>query len=534
MVEYNRYPAMDANNNFPPAVREALANSPEYLSSVGRLVEPLVVDAIAKDDTIFNAVATVASDSVDEAVRGLSLVQGRDVDEYEGFYIVDKDGRRSWLEADHTGGPTSNSISRIMGFVTPKITAEVDTKLDAAVKSDKLRTQEFETEALVYGISDKDGRRSWLEINERGTPTDHSLGVLKEVLEIETFDPTLRLYLEVTGESPNRKLWINSQESRKLVSDVGDPSNPELSADGRFIFFDTSSGRSFRPVDLSKPTARVLPKLPIVAFGDSLTAANTYHTVAASMLGTTSINRGWAGWSSGDIAVRQGGLKPIVTVENNEIPASGAALLTSIEPTTGWRNSATLTFEWIGTLDGVPGTLRRTGTTPSTWTFTRTNAGTAKKVSSDGIQFVCTENDMYRDHFQIIFTGRNNVNVAQVSRDEALMIEHMTAYVKRFVVISVLNGTTEPKGTTAYNNVMNVNDAKRKLAPNNYLDIRSRFIAEGMQLAGKTPTAEDAALIASDAPPMSLMADSVHPNADGYRVMATILAEYITTKGWLL
>lgn len=534
MPTYNRYPAMDENNNFPPAVREALANSPEYMSIISRFVEPLVASAIAEDSTIFNAVNLIADETVDSVVRGLSLVQGRDVEDYEGFYIVDKNGRRSWLEADQTGGPTPNSIARIMDFVTPELNNGVKTAVDSVIKSDKLRIQEFETEDLTYSISDKDGRRSWIEMDDQGIPTNHTIGILKEVLDIETFDPNTRLYLEVSGESPNRKLWINSQESRRLVSDVADPSNPELSSDGRFIFFDTSSGRSFRPVDLSKPTARVLPKLPIVAFGDSLTAANTYHTVAASMLGTTSINRGWAGWSSGDIAVRQGGLKPIVTVENNEIPATGAALLTSISPTTGWRNSATLTFEWVGTLDGVPGTLRRTGTTPSTWTFTRTQAGAVKKTSASGVEFICTENDMYRDHFQIIFTGRNNVNAEQVSRDEALMIEHMTAYVKRFVVISVLNGTTEPKGTSGYNNVMKVNDAKQKLAPNNYLDIRSRFITDGMKLAGKTPTAEDVALIASDAPPTSLMADSVHPNADGYRVMATILAEYIATKGWLL
>lgn len=39
MVEYNRYPAMDENNNFPPPVRKALAGSPEFKSGLKSEIE---------------------------------------------------------------------------------------------------------------------------------------------------------------------------------------------------------------------------------------------------------------------------------------------------------------------------------------------------------------------------------------------------------------------------------------------------------------------------------------------------------------
>lgn len=65
MSEYNIYPAVDSNHNFPPVVRQALADSNEIKASVVQMtteqVPPLVATAIAADSTIVAAAAAAVN-----------------------------------------------------------------------------------------------------------------------------------------------------------------------------------------------------------------------------------------------------------------------------------------------------------------------------------------------------------------------------------------------------------------------------------------------------------------------------------------
>lgn len=53
MVEYNRYPAIDENNNFPPQVRQALFNSSEF----GKTIQTIVNDRMVEATETINASA---------------------------------------------------------------------------------------------------------------------------------------------------------------------------------------------------------------------------------------------------------------------------------------------------------------------------------------------------------------------------------------------------------------------------------------------------------------------------------------------
>lgn len=44
MSDYNIYPAVDANFNFPPMVRQAIAASPELVGETTQLVPELISD----------------------------------------------------------------------------------------------------------------------------------------------------------------------------------------------------------------------------------------------------------------------------------------------------------------------------------------------------------------------------------------------------------------------------------------------------------------------------------------------------------
>lgn len=71
MANYNRYPAIDEEDNFPPSVRKAMAGSSEVAVAVKNAVPEAVAESIAQDSTVAHA-AMVAADA---AVRAKKLVE---------------------------------------------------------------------------------------------------------------------------------------------------------------------------------------------------------------------------------------------------------------------------------------------------------------------------------------------------------------------------------------------------------------------------------------------------------------------------
>lgn len=78
MVDYNRYPAMDRDNNFPPPVRIAIANSEEIKNSVQELTTPLILEGIAAEGTVAGAASVAAANAVSLEVANRNLVEGND------------------------------------------------------------------------------------------------------------------------------------------------------------------------------------------------------------------------------------------------------------------------------------------------------------------------------------------------------------------------------------------------------------------------------------------------------------------------
>lgn len=116
MVEYNRYPAMDAENNFPPAVRDALAKSPEHLNVLEGRILPLVSKTISEDRTVVEAAGLAADVAVDEKVSELSLVTNAmglasSSDAVGG--PLDKNNKELWTTYDSSGGPTKYGVKRL-------------------------------------------------------------------------------------------------------------------------------------------------------------------------------------------------------------------------------------------------------------------------------------------------------------------------------------------------------------------------------------------------------------------------------------
>jgi lysophospholipase L1-like esterase len=129
----------------------------------------------------------------------------------------------------------------------------------------------------------------------------------------------------------------------------------------------------------------------------------------------------------------------------------------------------------------------------------------------------------------IIEIGRNDAAVSQgniptVVANAQAMVAHLAPGNTRYVVLSVVNQTSENSAATGnslafYNWIIALNAAFAAAFPNNYLDVRSAVVA--------------ASGGANDAPAASYMyQSSVHGNDASYQVWATQIKAFGHAAGW--
>jgi hypothetical protein len=518
-------------------VDEGVAGFQQVIDEVPGAVEaqvpPLVTTALAADGTVSAAASAAVAGKLAEAgvMAAKPLVTGEAV-----WSITDTNGRRSWIEIAADGGPSAQAA------------AVIARRAAAGILADSLLSvpKPVDTDAAVWGITDSAGRRSWLEIAANGAPTEHAKTLIFKgyTPPVDPAQAATEPVPEVTGASPARKLYVNNgyTAARQLITDAGDPHDPFMTRDGAVIF-DSNAGRVYSKV----PSTGVYPVLGTAAlafFGDSLTDSgpnDVYPQRVATRTGLSVYQGGIAGQSSADVALRQGGLVPLLTVTADTIPASGAVTVTAISPATGYRVNGTGTYTFGGTLAGIPGTLTHALTGGYGWTFTRTSAGSATPCPP-GTPFVIDPSSSTANELktQIIWVGRNNfsagyADLADAKRDVASMVAFLKPYHKRYIVVSVTNGKSEIRNSTNYRAIVEHNAYLAATYGPRYYDLRRDFIDKGLTMAGITPTAADTTAIANDAPPPSLMFDELHPTDPvGYTVVGDLISDFIISKGWNL
>ncbi|AOD21319.1 hypothetical protein IM25_06525 [Rhodococcus sp. p52] len=273
-------------------------------------------------------------------------------------------------------------------------------------------------------------------------------------------------------------------------------------------------------------------------FGDSITAAGQgggikWHELVSDWLGIPAYNPSVPGEAPADIATRQGGLAPALTVTGDSIPATtDPVTVTAISPSTGWITNAPGNADrgrFVGRLCGVPGTLLHDQSTGA-WTFTRTTGGTVAIPCPPGSVFRVDESKAHRGDIQTFWGGRNDNST--VLRDTRSMRAYLTEP-KRFLVFSILTGGADVSGSAGHTAGTQRNAQLATEFGANYFDMRRYLIDHGLTDAGIPPTAQDTTDIANDTVPTSLRADTVHPNANGHWVIARKVAQLIVDKGWV-
>lgn len=289
-------------------------------------------------------------------------------------------------------------------------------------------------------------------------------------------------------------------------------------------------------------TANFLPSQEIVCWGDSMTAGaggsgTTYPGVLAAALGRTVATRGVGGQGSAAIATRQGGLPMLVTVESNQIPASGSVAVTD-RSQTPITNQGPSSFS--GVLAGVPGILAAStedGGATYAYTFSRSDPGDVVSCPPES-QFVFDYATAGAAQTAIIWSGRNDAKATRANirdiRDHILaMVDHLTVRQKRFLVVSICNGgAAEGSGSGTYTQIAAANAELAETFGDHFVDLRSYMVNQAIHDAGLTPTGDDTTDMAADGIPLSLRNDGIHFNAAGYTQVGQFLARQIIARGW--
>lgn len=263
----------------------------------------------------------------------------------------------------------------------------------------------------------------------------------------------------------------------------------------------------------------------------------------AARIGATVFNGGIGGDTSTGIAIRQGGIVPLVTITGGQLPADTSAVPATVTPAGDYIvASGANPFTYTGTLAGVPVTLTYV-TTAGTWIVARTTAGATATPVPAGTPFLITT-PTYPDATTVFgLEARNNTfagdtNLTTVIRDLDAKIGALTPYQPCYLVVSDITTTVETSSATGNNGstrakILASNTARAARYGGFYYDLRRDFIDNGLTIAGITPTAADTAAINGDTAPPSLMnAAGDHPNTTGYQVLGRLLADRLVAKGW--
>ncbi|WP_181421646.1 SGNH/GDSL hydrolase family protein [Curtobacterium sp. MCBD17_030] len=286
-------------------------------------------------------------------------------------------------------------------------------------------------------------------------------------------------------------------------------------------------------------------------YGDDLSLGGWPGRVGATT-GKTMVNLGTSGWTSTEKGIHWGAIVPLLTLAGNQLAVSGSTAVTAVTPSTTYRQGASgVTTSWHGTLLGIPCTLAHDTTKSQTagWTITPDAALPQTLTVPAGAPFIpdvptLGGSPVPSDAILITALGVNDFPVGSgavvnsyldTARDAVASLSRLTPTNPKYLVVSIINTTTQTRGTVGYQQVSQANDELRRLFGSQFADVRGYMIANAISYLtaqGVTPTAADTAAVAGDTVPPSLRTDSTHPNGLGYNLYAQAVQSFLTEKGW--
>lgn len=474
------------------------------LKSVGGFLNGTEVEGIA-------AFATGIED-LDHDITGLC------------FAITDQAGKRTWLECDLSGNPTELAISAIK---TVGEFASIEDVL-SAINNAGIEDNNSELSGLSFAIIDNEDRRTWLEADLSGKPTQNSIDLIKDVSGFSDKDDIEKIVAEQSG-----------------ITDFND----ELS-DVVFSIVDTNdrrtwleAGKDGGPTEHAKThILNTVGALDVyhsgpdfVCWGDSMTAGagsngnpytQTLQTLISAFGSSGSVkNHGVGGESTVTITGRTNANPIMVDVENGVIPTVGRVNLT-LKPINGYTPEPLKQGPSIYpvTLAGISGVFSRdiVNSTYQYW-FERDEEGSSALVP-ESLPLYFSQGEAAREDIAIIWMGENGPSHERTLSDIKAIINHLSPPSKRFLILSRPGGNYEQDSEDA----SFFAEFGRRFIP-----IRQFLVEYGLSRAGLNPTTEDLSNIAERRVPDSLRSDAIHFTQTGYEIVGNVIFERLTELNWI-
>jgi hypothetical protein len=384
-----------------------------------------------------------------------------------------------------------------------------------------------------------DSSSKWIIINDIS-----KVQQIKNVIDFENYD---RSNTEFAIIDQDGRAALKIDQDGNVDLPVFDTDIPERSGttwgvkdqDGRLAISLNKAGKlynGFRPVTIDtdlEPLEQRITDLEsqvdsIVCWGDSLTYG--YPSILSGIIGRTVEGKPVGGQSTSDILSRQGSYGLLLSVDGDEIPASGPVDVT-------YRSRTPITSQGGGPITGTLGTISGSLSREpdDTYIFTRTESGSATYMHPKALFVPDSFNK--ENWVNILWTGRNNyftgVSDLDAARDSVLdgvarFADSMGSN-KRWLVLGVTNkaDSSEYSGTDIYNSIIELNETLADLYPKHFIDIRRIIIGNYDPLEP-----QDVIDFSNDVPPDSLRSDTIHFNTDGNTIVANTIADYINLRGY--
>lgn len=479
MSQYNTYPAVDDEYNFPPVVRQALSSSPEINAAVdvgvSSKVPTEVAKAMANDSAIAQAGVAAAKAAVKNEISTLDVVTG------------DDDRLLRTVSSLEYAIPFQDEDGYIAGGFYDD--GSFNTALPPRVNG--------VTGMVGQPISSPDW--SYVEIDNDGYV---AFGLKTNG---ETHISSLSTDFLALG---NRMLGY-SRSLRNRVSCIGD----SLTVG----YFDgTSSGK----------------------IADSYPS----KLQALVPAGVEVFNLGTSGWATDEVAAKIGALPIPLTVANNKIPASGTVAVTTTADLSGFRAVGTNVYI-NGSINGVAGTLTRgTSNTSLTFqrktagAETSVSPGTIYVPEYSGHDADTTVILLGRNDVGLNIKG-NDASVAEhIAKSVQRIVDWHSRQLKQVLVLSPTTNTGEVQGTNGYNTVVQAGEMLAEWNGPKYFDLRKYLVTQAIYDLGITPTATDLQKMQGDTLPPSIMdpGDGTHWSRATAALIAQIVFTYLSSREWII
>ncbi|HFL7983538.1 TPA: hypothetical protein ACG5DV_000455 [Klebsiella pneumoniae] len=297
----------------------------------------------------------------------------------------------------------------------------------------------------------------------------------------------------------------------------------------------------------------------IVGWGHSFINNGAFLNRLRALTGLPTYNFGLSGQTSDAIAARQGGDPAHYAPVGGTIPASGAVTLTPAVP--GPCRSLAAPVALKCNLAGVDGTFTWDGTSA---VFTRETAGDAVPVSVQVPLFVYpittvnvsgsiasgTQFDLHDECINIFWIGRNNLSETDlIMQNLVSMVEYVKPIGEKIVILAEFNSSSEPTGSTGYNQMMELNSRYQDKYPDLYCGINGVDVRQNFINNANPNSPDDMSDVAAGLTPRSLRYDNLHPSQQitgnggsltpefaldyGANVNANFVKQFLINKGWL-